>query len=70
MSRSERRLRMQHMRRYLMDHNVYRWAANVLGDLHELRLDGQAFGFRKPGPVSVPTPLDKRSKPVEKARIG
>jgi hypothetical protein len=53
-----------------MDHNVYRWAANVLGDLHELRLDGQAFGFRKPGPVSVPTPLDKRSKPVEKARIG
>jgi trehalose-6-phosphate synthase len=70
MSPQRARLRMQRMRRHIMDHNVYRWAANILGDLHELRIDGQAFGFRKPGPVSVPTPLDKRSKPVEKARIG
>jgi alpha,alpha-trehalose-phosphate synthase [UDP-forming] len=66
MNRSDRRMRMQRMRRYLMDHNVYRWAANVLGDLHELRMDGPGHEYRQPGPVAVP-PL---SKPVEKARIG
>jgi trehalose-6-phosphate synthase len=39
MSRSERRMRMQRMRRHVMDHNVYRWAANILGDLRELRIE-------------------------------
>jgi trehalose-6-phosphate synthase len=39
MSHGERRMRMQRMRRHVMDHNVYRWAANVLGDLRELRMD-------------------------------
>jgi trehalose 6-phosphate synthase len=39
MSRSERRDRMQHMRRQVMEHNIYRWAANVLGALREIRLD-------------------------------
>jgi alpha,alpha-trehalose-phosphate synthase [UDP-forming] len=39
MSRSERRLRMQRMRRQVMEHNIYLWAASVLGDLRELRLD-------------------------------
>jgi trehalose-6-phosphate synthase len=43
MVRSERRLRMQRMRRHIMDHNVYRWAANILGDLHELRMEGPGF---------------------------
>ncbi len=38
---SERRLRMQRMRRQIMEHNVYRWAANVLGDLRELRIENQ-----------------------------
>jgi len=39
MDRGERRMRMQRMRRQVMEHNVYRWAANILGDLCELRLD-------------------------------
>ena len=39
MGYGERRMRMQRMRRQVMEHNVYRWAANVLGDLRELRLD-------------------------------
>ena len=30
-------MRMQRMRRQMMEHNVYRWAASVLGDLRELR---------------------------------
>lgn len=40
MSPTERRQRMQRMRRHVMEHNVYRWAASVLGDLRELRLEG------------------------------
>ena len=30
---------MQRMRRQIMEHNIYRWAASVLGDLRELRLE-------------------------------
>ena len=39
MPREERRLRMQQMRRYVMEHNIYRWAAMVLGDLGDVRLE-------------------------------
>ena len=39
MPAADRRLRMQRMRRQVMEHNVYRWAATVLGDLRELRIE-------------------------------
>jgi trehalose 6-phosphate synthase len=39
MSRDDRRTRMKRMRRQVMEHNIYLWAANVLGDLRELRID-------------------------------
>jgi alpha,alpha-trehalose-phosphate synthase [UDP-forming] len=39
MPRAERRDRMQQMRRQVMEHNIYRWAARVLGDLREVRLE-------------------------------
>jgi trehalose 6-phosphate synthase len=39
MPRAERRQRMQRMRRQVMEHNIYLWAASILGDLRELRLD-------------------------------
>jgi trehalose 6-phosphate synthase len=39
MSRDDRRLRMKRMRNQVMEHNIYLWAANVLGDLRELRID-------------------------------
>jgi alpha,alpha-trehalose-phosphate synthase [UDP-forming] len=35
----ERRTRMQRMRRQVMEHNVYRWAASVLGDLRDLHIE-------------------------------
>jgi trehalose 6-phosphate synthase len=35
----ERRKRMHRMRQHLMDHNIYRWAASILDDLRELRMD-------------------------------
>ncbi|MGH9599031.1 MAG: alpha,alpha-trehalose-phosphate synthase (UDP-forming) [Terracidiphilus sp.] len=39
MSRTDRRLRMRRMRRQVMEYNIYRWAARVLGDLRDLRLE-------------------------------
>ena len=29
---------MERMRQQVTDHNVYRWAASILGDLRELRI--------------------------------
>ena len=62
MPRAERRSRMQRMRRQVMEYNVYRWAAQLLNDLRELRLEngdsGDAGRFR-PEVVSVST-ADRR----------
>jgi trehalose 6-phosphate synthase len=48
MPAAERRLRMQHMRRQVMEHNVYRWAANILGDLRELRIESSEVARPEP----------------------
>jgi alpha,alpha-trehalose-phosphate synthase [UDP-forming] len=39
MNRAERRARMMRMRRKVMEYNAYRWAASLLGDLRELRIE-------------------------------
>ncbi len=31
--------RMHHMRAQVREHNIYRWAANLLSDLTEIRID-------------------------------
>jgi trehalose 6-phosphate synthase len=55
MGHGERRMRMQRMRRHVMDHNVYRWAASILGDLRDLRMEGPEFAeMSRFGPESVP----------------
>jgi trehalose 6-phosphate synthase len=46
MDPTERHMRMQRMRNHVMDHNIYRWAASVLGDLKELRMEN-------PGPIDT-----------------
>jgi trehalose-6-phosphate synthase len=38
----EKRLRMQRMRRLVREHNVYRWAGSLIGELCEVRLDTAA----------------------------
>ena len=54
MGYGERRMRMQRMRRQVMEHNVYRWAANILGDLRELRLENtEMTPVIRPEPVLV-----------------
>jgi trehalose 6-phosphate synthase len=50
MSRAERRERMQRMRRQVMEHNIYRWAASVLRDVREIRIEGASEPL---GPSSV-----------------
>ena len=42
MDPEERRLRMQRMRRLLKEHNVFRWAGNLIAELCEVRLDSSA----------------------------
>jgi trehalose 6-phosphate synthase len=44
MSLEERRERMRRMRRQVMEYNIYMWAAKVLGDLRELRLESNEGG--------------------------
>jgi len=39
MEPGEKKARMQHMRRAVKENNVYRWAANLIGELCETRLD-------------------------------
>jgi trehalose 6-phosphate synthase len=55
MPRDERRLRMQEMRKQVMEHNIYRWAAMVLGDLRDVRLESpdSAETYAGPGNESV-----------------
>ena len=54
MAPAERRMRMQRMRRQVMEHNVYRWAASILGDLRELRIENiEIANTARPEPVLV-----------------
>jgi trehalose 6-phosphate synthase len=39
MSEEEQSTRMQHMRHNVREHNVYRWAAQLLSDLTEIRIE-------------------------------
>ena len=41
MSRGERRLRMERIRHQVKEHNVYRWASNVLTDLCAVRVEDE-----------------------------
>jgi trehalose 6-phosphate synthase len=50
MSPEERRIRMQRMRANVREHNIYRWAGSLIGELSEIRT---AIPIRKPGPVRV-----------------
>jgi trehalose 6-phosphate synthase len=63
MSRKERMRRMRRMRRQVMEHNIYGWAASVLGDLRELRLESaEGVEIQRSAPMSEPAPrvVDER----------
>jgi hypothetical protein len=47
------------MRRHVMEHNVYRWAASILGDLRELRMENEeAVGVSRGGGLPVAAVVD------------
>ncbi len=63
MTHDERRKRMRRMRRQVMEHNIYRWAADVLGDLRELRLQGpENTDTSRPASMSVPAKVAASEK--------
>ncbi|MDE3150264.1 MAG: trehalose-6-phosphate synthase [Acidobacteriota bacterium] len=63
MAAGERRSRMRRMRRQVMEYNIYRWAARVLGDLRELRLEGGGVTqLRRIEPASEPVPEIENEK--------
>jgi alpha,alpha-trehalose-phosphate synthase [UDP-forming] len=39
MPEEQQQMRMYHMRVHVREHNIYRWAANLLSDLTEIRID-------------------------------
>jgi trehalose 6-phosphate synthase len=58
MPAEEKRMRMQRMRALVKEHNVYRWAGSLIGELAEIRLetpdlkrDGQHFREDAPVPA-------------------
>ena len=59
MPATERRARMRRMRAVVRDHNVYRWAANLINSLADVRLDSPAppRGPRRPSVAMQPTDL-------------
>ena len=48
MEPEEKELRMQHMRKTVREHNVYRWAGSLIAELCELRLDASDESKEKP----------------------
>lgn len=65
MDPEEKQLRMQRMRKVVREHNVYRWAAGLIGELCELRLDISEEGKEKTGRKrSLPLRDDKEKKAV------
>jgi len=68
MDRTERRMRMKRMRRHVMDHNIYRWAASILGDLRELRMDG-AMDSAEARDLSLVRPASVSSAEAEDRKL-
>jgi alpha,alpha-trehalose-phosphate synthase [UDP-forming] len=57
MPEDEQAARMRHMRKNIREHNVFRWAASLLSDLTEIRIDA-------PERVETPPRLEE-TRPVE-----
>ena len=65
MDREEQRHRMRRMRRQVMEHNIYKWAASILGDLRELRIEGGPnTEMHRPAVLSAPPSVAELEKLV------
>jgi trehalose-6-phosphate synthase len=65
MNPEERKSRMQRMRRVVREHNIYRWAGSLIGELCEVRLDEAAnkleaqSGYTPGEPSAEPIAVDQ-----------
>ena len=57
MDPAERSARMKRMRQQVMEHNIYRWAASILSDLRELRLETPAPAVTNHDQPGTPHPV-------------
>jgi trehalose 6-phosphate synthase len=55
MPSEEQATRMQHMRAIVRENNIYRWAANLLSDLTDIRIDAPDR-VEPAAPASAPAP--------------
>ena len=62
MNRSDRRARMQRMRRHVMDNNIYHWAASILGDLHELRMENPGAADLTRARLAIISPVEEEHR--------
>jgi trehalose 6-phosphate synthase len=53
MRSEEKQLRMQRMRKVVREHNVYRWAGSLIGELCEVRLDANDVSGMHAAPALV-----------------
>jgi trehalose-6-phosphate synthase len=53
MDPEERRTRMQRMRRNVKEHNVYRWAGNLIAELAEIRIEEAELAMSQPTYVAA-----------------
>jgi trehalose 6-phosphate synthase len=64
MSPEEKRARMVRMRTYIREHNIYRWAGNLISELASLRLDTPD----EPRRIEKPRRSERALEPVGAAR--
>ena len=69
MDTDERKIRMQRMRRVVREHNIFRWASNLIAELCEVRLDEPANRLesqlgRTPGKQSAQAILVNQSSDI------
>ena len=53
--------RMQALRRTVRERNIYRWAANLISELSEIRMGPPESAASKPAPVPAPVEIDATS---------
>jgi trehalose 6-phosphate synthase len=66
MNHTERRERMNRMRRYILEHNVYLWGSSIIGDLRELRIETDENSPISQASTAPEATIVKEFRPLEK----
>jgi trehalose 6-phosphate synthase len=63
MSPEERKARIQRMRAVVKEHNVYRWAGSLIGELAGIRLETAETGAANTAPAGLPEEVAGAPRP-------